>query len=343
MKYLLRQFIFFALVMAVALVPTEDQQVFAEMFQASDLNFVFAKVKSESAQTLLGSDVIPVRNRNTNYMPSGEVPVLLLEKPSESAIRIQLEKVISRHSPQLDRKIKLKRLGEILVADAGEHCYWASLSSGAYKFTDNKDSMVARSRFSGFKEAVQMAIHFIAEKKIVGLIEGETVDILSVSAVKNALTEVGKDEPLEEFLSDYYIIFGRRYRGIPVIGSRILVRLKSDGKVAALEKSWRPIESASDKPARIIKKPLQTLIAKEPKFKRYSEKPVNPEDIAIVRRRCGYIEAPVSYRQAALRPGCIVSFRIDDQYAESYPQIIVSLEEGVRGEDLLGPGLIKPK
>lgn len=343
MKYLFRQYIFFVLVMTLALVPTGGQQLFAGMSQTGDLNLAITKVKSQSAQTLLGSDVIPVRNRNTTYMPSGEVPVLLLEKPSESAIRLQLEKVIDRHSPQLDRKVKLTRRKDILVAEAAEHHYWASLNSGAYKFTDSKDSMVVSSRFRDFKKAVQAALHFIAEKKVVGLIEGETLDILSVSAVKNALTEVGKDEPLEEFLSDYYIIFGRRYRGIPVIGSRILVRLKSDGKVAALEKSWRPIESASDKPARISKKPLQTLIAKEPKFKRYSEKPVNPEDIAIVRRRCGYIEAPVSYRQAALRPGCIVSFRIDDQYAESYPQIIVSLEEGVRGEELWGPGLINPQ
>ena len=341
MKYLFRQFIFFVLVMALALVTTEGQQVFADMSQAGDLDLVFAKVKSKSAQTLLGSDVIPVRNRNTNYMPSGEVPVLLLEKPSESAIRLKLEKVVARHSPHIDRKIKLKRLGDIFVADAAEHCYWASLSSGAYKFTDKKDSMVVRSRFSDFKEAVQMALHFIAEKKIVELIEGETLDILFVSAVKNALTEVGKDTPLEEFLSDYYIIFGRRYRGIPVIGSRIMVRLKSDGKVAALEKSWRPIESVSDKPARVSKKPLQALIAQDPKLMRYSKKPVNPEDIVIVRRRCGYMEAPVSYRQAALRPGCVISFRIGDQYAESYPQMIVSLEEGVLGEELWGPELIE--
>jgi hypothetical protein len=340
MKYLCRQNIFFGLVLTLALVATEDQQVFAEMSQSGGLNLAITKVKSKSAQTLLGSDSIPVRNRNTTYMPSGEVQVLLLERPDESAIRLQLERVIDRHSPQLDRKVKLTRRKDILVAEAAEHHYWASLNSGAYKFTDSKDSMVNRSRLSDFKEAVQVALHFIAEKKVVDLTEGETLDIIFVSAVKNALTEFGKAEPLEEFLSDYYIIFGRRYRGIPVIGSRIMVRLKSDGKIAALERSWRPIESVSDKPARISKKPLQALIAQDPKFKQYSKKPVNPEDIAVIRRRCGYLEAPVSYQQAALRPGCIVSFRIGDQYAESYPQIIVPLEEGVRGEELWGPELI---
>ena len=343
MQYLMRRLIFSVLAMGLALVAAGEQQALGDKPQPGELNLAFAEVESDSAQKLLDSDVIPVRNRITDYMPAGEVPVLLLERPNEGTIRLQLEKAIARHSSKNARELKLKRLGDILVARVGHHRYWASLSSGAYKFTDNRNSMVVRTRFSDFKEVVQTALHFIAEKKVVELIEGETLDILFVSAVKNVLTEFGKAEPLEEFLSDHYVVFGRRYRGIPVIDSRLMVRLNSEGRVVALEKSWRSIEAVSDKPARVSEKPLQALITQDPKFKRYSEKPVNPEDIVIVQRRCGYIEAPVNYRQAALRPGCIVSFRIGDQFTESYPQIVVSLEEGMCGEELWGPELIDPQ
>jgi len=336
MKYLMRRLIFSALALGLALVAAGEQEALADKSQPGELNLAFTKVENEAAQRLLRSNVIPVRNRNSDYMPSGEVPLLLLERPTEGILRLQLEKVIARHSPKNARELKVKRQGDIIVAQAGDHRYWASLSSGAYKFTDARNSMVNRSRFRDFKEAVQTALQFIAEKKVAELIEGESLDILFVSAVKNALTEVGKGVPTEEFLSDFYVVFGRRYRGVPVIDSRLMVRLNSEGKVFALEKSWRSVEGVSDKSARVSKKPLQTSIIQDPKFKRYSEKSVKSEDITIVHRRCGYLEAPVNYRQAALRPGCIVSFRIGDQFAESYPQIVVSLEEGICGEELWG-------
>ena len=336
MKYLMRRLIFSALALGLALVAAGEQEALAGKSQPGELNLAFTRVESEAAQTLLRSTVIPVRNRNSDYMPSGEVPLLLLERPTEGILRLQLEKVIARHSPKNARELKLKRQGDIIVAQVEDHRYWASLSSGAYKFTDTRNSMVNRSRFRDFKEAVQTALQFIAEKKVAELIEGETLDILFVSAVKNALTEVGKGVPMEEFLSDFYVVFGRRYRGVPIIGSRLTVRLNSEGKVAALEKSWRPIKAVSEKPARIREKQLQALIVQDPKFKRYSEKPVNPEDIVIAHHRCGYLEGPVNYRQEALRPGCIVSFRIGEQFAESYPQIVISLEEGLCGEEVLG-------
>jgi hypothetical protein len=140
MQYVMRRLIFAALALGFALVAALEQQPLADKPQPAELNLAFAKVESDSVQKLLGSDVIAVRNRNTDYMPAGEVPVLLLARPNEDTIRRQLEKAIARHSPQLVRKVKFKRQGDILVTHAGDHRYWANLSSGAYKFTDNRNS-----------------------------------------------------------------------------------------------------------------------------------------------------------------------------------------------------------
>ena len=54
---------------------------------------------------------------------------------------------------------------------------------------------------------------------------------------------------------------------------------------------------------------------------------VSPEDITIVDQKCGYLEAPINYTQEYLRPGCSVSFKIEESTAETYPQIFIPLED----------------
>jgi hypothetical protein len=48
------------------------------------------------------------------------------------------------------------------------------------------------------------------------------------------------------------------------------------------------------------------------------------------------MEAPVNYSQISLRPGCIVSFKIGEKRDEAYPQMIISLEDNIEIETLLG-------
>jgi hypothetical protein len=325
-----------ALMLGLALAPVAGAQTQQTGDQAppDDLDQTLIEVKSEAARKLLGRDTIPVRRRVTHYMPSGEVPIPRLAPVSVEDVGAALAQAIARHSGEQGGKVRQRRQGPFLVAEAGSHRYWASLASGAYKLTDIEASMAKETRLGGFDDALQTALDYVAKQGVVALGKDEMLDIVVVSAVRNVLAEVGQDEPKESFLSDYYVVFGRRVQGIPVIGERLLVRLDGEGKVAALERHWPPLKGVGEQPAKITDRPLEALIAESPQIESYSDEPLKPEEITIVDRRCGYLAAPISARQTELRPGCIVSFRIRDQLDEGYPQMIVPLEEGMTAERL---------
>jgi hypothetical protein len=267
-------------------------------------------------------------------MPSGEVPIPRLAAVSAEGASAVLNQTIARHSAEQAGKASQRRQEPFLMAEAGSHRYWASLASGAYKFTDIEASMAKETRLGGYEDALQTALDYVAKHGIVALGKDEMLDVTVVSAVRNVVTQVGQDEPKESFLSDYYVVFGRRLQGIPVIGARLLVRLDGEGKVVALERHWPEVEGVGEQPAKITDRPLEALIAESPQIKMYSDEPLKPDEITILDRRCGYLAAPISARQSQLRPGCIVSFCIRDQLDESYPQMIVPLEDGMTAEHL---------
>jgi hypothetical protein len=299
-----------------------------------ELDERFIEVKSDVARGFLGSDRIAVRHRATRYMPTGEVPVVRLSAATDEGVRARLERAMARHSGEQAGKARARREGPFLLARVGQHRYWASVSSGAYKFTDVAASMAQPSKLNGYEDALQIALDYVAEHDVVKLTERERLDIIVLSAVMNVLTEVDQETPKERFYSDYYVVFGQRIGDIPVIGARVVVRLSGQGKVVALERHWAEVAGTGEQPARVTGRPLEALIAESPLRERYSDAPLKPEEITVVDRRCGYLAAPVSARQGELRPGCIVSFRIGEQLAESYPQMIVPLEDGVAVEQL---------
>lgn len=84
-------------------------------------------------------------------------------------------------------------------------------------------------------------------------------------------------------------------------------------------------------------KPLgEILISDSAFYKKYAPEKIRSKDIQIIDKKCGYLEAPVNYLQTSLRPGCIVSFKIGDSVDETYPQIIIPLEDNIYIENLLG-------
>lgn len=68
------------------------------------------------------------------------------------------------------------------------------------------------------------------------------MDIVIVSCIKNASVSSNNRTPSEEFISDYYVGFGRRFNGVPIIGSKLVLRIDGDGDVAMVNKTWRQIE-----------------------------------------------------------------------------------------------------
>jgi hypothetical protein len=127
-----------ALILALALAPVAGAQTQQTGDQAppDDLDQTLIEVKSEAARKLLGRDTIPVRRRVTHYMPSGEVPIPRLAPVSVEDVGAALAQAIARHSGEQGGKVRQRRQGPFLVAEAGSHRYWASLASGAYKLTD---------------------------------------------------------------------------------------------------------------------------------------------------------------------------------------------------------------
>ncbi len=307
--------------------------------EALDLTAI--KIESKAAQEVLKRDFIKVRKGRTEYLPSGEVSVLEFKPLKDEESKIKLKQTVARHSKQDIRDEEIKMAGNIYIAKVKTASYWISRSSGSYKFTENANSMTTSTKIKDFKQAVQMALDYLGRHKMIELTEGEEADILFVSAVKNVLTKVdekkGPEKPIEEFTSDYYVGFGRRYKGIPVWGSQLIIRLDGEGNMASVQKNWRNISKTGSEKAKISMKPLGEIVISDSAFyKKYAPEKIRSKDIQIVDKKCGYLEAPVNYSQTRLRPGCIVSFKIGDSVDETYPQMIIPLEENMNIETLWG-------
>lgn len=58
-----------------------------------------------------------------------------------------------------------------------------------------------------------------------------------------------------------------------------------------------------------------------------AKKTLSMQNITIMNMKCGYMEAPVNYKQKFLRLGGNINFKIGDIADENYPQIVISLED----------------
>jgi len=303
------------------------------------LDLAVVRIESPAARELMKSDTIRVRRRKTDYVPEGELPVLQLEQIDDDLCQRRLQEVIQKHSRQDVGEPQIKKKGDVLVAQLNTASCWISRGSGAFKFTHIRDSMATPTQIDDFKRAVQIALDHVGQTRLVDLVDGEEIDILFVSAVRNVLTEVDQAEPREEFTSDYYVGFGRRYRGVPMIGSRIVIRLDGNGDVAMAQKVWRAIVDVGPGKAIVSRQSIQDLVVNDPVFReRHSTGPVSPQQVTIVDKQCGYMEAPVHYVQESLRPGCSVSFQVGESVDETYPQIVISLEDNGSVQSMWGSG-----
>ena len=344
------------------LVAAADREV------EDDLDLTVVEVESEAARKLLESNVIKVRNRKTEFQPTGRVPIPTLETVSDEMCRERLKEATQNLANAKEGEVQFVDGENIFVALNEDLSTWISRASGVYKFTRTKESMIAPTKFKSFKEAVQAALDYVGRKQLVTLAENEEMDILFISSVENAMStveeisqerrpkewqerisaidpksallEVYDPEELtfdkiglkEEFTSDFYVGFGRRLNGIPVIGSQLVVRLDGNGETAMVLKQWRASEEPQGRLVSVSDKSLAELIIAHPEFyERYSQKEVSPRDITVIGKKCGYMAAPADFRQQELRPGCEVTFSLFESRDESHPVIIVPLDGGEPG------------
>jgi hypothetical protein len=245
-----------------------------------------------------------------------------------------LQELIERHTQEALSPEEVQDLGDVVsVEKAGVVC-WVSRISGAYKLTRINNSMSIPTTLPDFKNAVQIALDHVGKNGVLQLATDEKVDVLFVSAVKNHLVSGdGTTAPPQPFTSDYYVGFGRRYKGVPIVGSQLVIRLDGNGNVAMIKKIWRPIISETGKQAHITDKSIEDLVDQHPQV---SDEGVLSGDIRITGIRAGYMEAPVSYKQEYLRPGCIASYTIGDSGEMLHPQLVMSLEDGGTVETMWG-------
>jgi hypothetical protein len=198
--------------------------------------------------------------------------------------------------------------------------------------------MITPTRFANYLEPIQIALDYAVTNALIERRQGEMVDLLSVSSVQCAFGTIdAPNTPSEQFRSDYYVVLGRRFQGVPVIGSEFVVRLDGNGQVAMVRKNWRRIMQVSQDQMSVSANSLATLMTRDPRFSEFYGGPnIDPAQITITDRRCGYMEAPVSYRQAQLRVGGSLIFSMGPYREKDMPQMSVSLEDNVTLPGLWG-------
>jgi len=309
-----------------------DVALWAQDTQSLDLTSV--RIQSEAARTILKAGQIRVRNQRTTYMPKGALSVLKTEAPSRKACEETLTRLVTIHG---QKPTRVKMLGGLMSMPSKDAAVWVHPASGGCKYTSTKDSMTQPARFKDFKEAVQKGLDFIAQHGLVTLMDGEELDIASVSVVNNVLSNVEKPEdPLEQFQSDYYVSFGRRFRDVPLVGSHITLRFAGEGRVAMISKNWRPI-TAVEASVPLREEKIEDLIFQSPEFREaYANRNLSPKDIHIAYVRAGYIEAPFDYAQERIRPGVLVSFWVGEARSEMDGELLLPLEKDRDSAALLG-------
>lgn len=299
------------------------------------LDLAVVGIQNPATRAFFKSGEIRVRKPGSTYMPKGALPILKVESPSEQQCRERLAHILNIHGGRKPGRVKT--LGGALTARLKDVSCWIHPASGGYKLTATKDVMTKPTGLKNFKEAVQLSLDHIAKHKLVELTEGEEIDIRVVSSVHNALSDVQSPEkPLEQFVSDHYVSFGRRFRGVPIVGSHFTVRVDGEGNVVMINRNWRRLVGIGDR-VRITQKPVRELVFNSPEFRKtFGSQKVRPEDINIAQISAGYVEAPFDRVQKSLRPGCLVSFWVGKIRDEMDSQLVLSLEEQGSPEQLLG-------
>jgi hypothetical protein len=231
------------------------------------------------------------------------LPLLKLKPISKDQIRSELVRVFRRFSAGKFPRKKIKDLTDILMIKRRSKILWINKASGAHTFSETKRIMSMPTTIGDHREAVDLALNFVVEQNLVSLLPHETLDVEFVSQVMNAAVKDGENEPVTQYGSDYFVGFGRRYRGVPIIGSRLILRIGDNGKLFGMQKTWRPIEEEGE---------WVTIDGIPPMDKVQDFLPQDNEEfnqnIAILNTQSGYIEGPVKNEQLIMGPGSIVNY-----------------------------------
>jgi hypothetical protein len=180
---------------------------------------------------------------------------------------------------------------------------WVDIRSGAFSFK-RLDGARGPTAVEDSREAVDLALDQLASLGLIELAEGETLDVVGVTATRYAgwaqreddlvpvfFDDVHGEEAPTQYTSEYTVYFGRRFDGIPIVGPPLMVRLDADGKLVAVTRTWREIRGVDGTPIR-VHAPREL-----------------PEHTT---QACGYLEGPaIAYLQTSPGLGCV--YALEDE------------------------------
>lgn len=290
------------------------------------------KIVNAKVAKFLNSETIKVRRLSFADRPLEPLPVITLRKPNDTFSEDRLNKILKTFGHE---QVKIKKRGNTLTANNDSFACWLHQASGGFKYTKIQND-VTETSFRDFKEAVNTALEILEKTGIVRLVEGEEMDILYVSAINNAVVTVEKPEnPQELFISEYYVAFGRRYKGVPIVGSYLVFRLDAEKNPVMIKMNWREIVGTGEI-ATPMKNEITQILFEHPDYRQAYGKEKRPQDIVITQMQSGYIEAPLNFKQKELRPGSLVSFKMKPSMDEEAVQLVLPLEEQYAGKSILG-------
>lgn len=320
------------LVIFIQIIILSSPSIVQSQEEKQNMDLAEYKIVNAKVAKFLKSETIKVRRFSFADRPLEPVPVIKLQKPDEIVSDDSLNKILKTFGHE---KVKIHKKGNTLTAKHDSFVCWLHQASGGFKYTKIRNN-VAETSFQDFKEAVNTALEIVEKTRLVELLPGEEMDILSVSAINNALASVKNPEkPQELFISDYYVSFGRRFNGVPIVGSYLVFRLDAEKKPVMIKMNWREIVSPGEI-AIPMKKDVIEILAEHPDFRQAFGKEKEPQDIVITQIQSGYIEAPVNFKQTELRPGSLVSFKMGPSMDGETIQLVLPLEEQYTGKSILG-------
>jgi hypothetical protein len=301
--------------------------------ESQNVDLAVYKIENPAVTKYLKTDKIKVRRFSYTDRPEEPLPVIKLRETDNSACEERLNKILKIFGHE---QVKIqKEKNTLFSAKNKDFACWLHQASGGFKYTAKRTD-VAKSSFRDFKEAVNTALDFIEKTKIVRLVEGEEMDILAVSTINNAVASVEKSKnPQELFISDYYVSFGRRFKGIPIVGSYLVFRFNYEKKPVMIKMNWREI-AGSGEIVIPMKKDINEILLNQLKISQNFSDDKMLKDFVIIQMQSGYIEAPLNFKQTELRPGSLVSFKMSSKMDEEAAQLVLPLEEKYAFKSIMG-------
>lgn len=257
---------------------------------------------------MLGTRALQVRKAGFD-LAQGEYPVFELQPvDGTKAVEALRERIRSLSGIGAD-DVNILEHGDLAYVYTGSQVYWVNKASGAYSYAETASHIATETLIDDHKDAVNAALRHVRHYGLLDLADNESLDVVSVSNVMNALVENGEEKPFMTFNSDYVVVFGRRVAGIPVIGSYLQVSLGKDAKLRGVRQCWRGVSAATERKVFVDQSIQEKTTAKHLVSAGILVSEKDTANVDTVRRMCGYIEGTVSNRQKLSGVGCLVSYK----------------------------------